>query len=101
MFNPPHPGLMIKKCFVHELNLTITESARTLGVSRLALSKIINGHSGISPEMALRLSIALSTSSEMWLNMQMVYDLWKVKTTRKNLKKEVQVLKPNAALKAS
>ena len=57
-----------------------------LGVGRVTLSKLINGQSGISPEMAVRLSIALNTSSEMWLSMQTTYDLWQAEQKRKKLK---------------
>jgi len=56
--------------------LSVTEAAKALGVGRVTLSKLLNKKSGISPEMAVRLSLALNTSSEMWINMQSMYDLW-------------------------
>lgn len=70
MHNPPHPGEIIKEFCLDPLGLSVTEAAKALGVSRKTLSSIINGRSGISPEMAVRLSIAFDTSSESWLNQQ-------------------------------
>jgi addiction module HigA family antidote len=63
----------------------VTDAARSLGVSRKALSSILNGHAGISPEMAVRLSIAFSTSAESWLNQQLQYDLWHAGKNRTRL----------------
>lgn len=85
MHNPPHPGKVIKALCLEPLNLTITETAKGLGVSRKTLSSIINGKAGISPEMAIRLSIAFNTSSESWLNQQLQYDLWQAEKNRANL----------------
>jgi addiction module HigA family antidote len=85
MHNPPHPGLVVKKALIDNTGLTITQAAEQLGVGRITLSKIINGKSGISPEMAVRLSIVLNTSSEMWLNMQTMYDLAQAEKKRKKL----------------
>lgn len=76
MHNPPHPGKVVKQALIDGTGLTVTEAAKQLGVGRITLSKLINGKSGISPEMSVRLSIALNTSSEMWANMQTMYDLW-------------------------
>ncbi|MFT0531417.1 HigA family addiction module antitoxin [Castellaniella hirudinis] len=73
MHNPPHPGKAVR-AFIGEM--TITEAAARLGVTRASLSRIINGTNGISADMALRLSAALGTSAEMWLTMQAKYDLW-------------------------
>jgi len=67
------------------LNLTVTDAARSLGVSRKALSSIVNGHAGISQEMAVRLSIAFNTSAESWLNQQLQYDLWHAEKHRTRL----------------
>lgn len=86
MHNPPHPGKVIKRTLFEGSNLSITEAAKTLGVGRITLSRLINGHIGISPEMAVRLSIALNTSSEMRINMQAMYDLWQAGKKRKKLK---------------
>jgi len=85
MHNPPHPGLIIKELCIDPLNLTITDTAKALGVSRKTLSSIINGRAGISPEMAVRLSIAFNTSSESWINQQSQYDLWQAEQHRSEL----------------
>ncbi len=75
MYDPPHPGEIIKKLCLEPLGLSVTEAAKALGVSRKTLSSILNGHTGISPEMAIRLSIAFDTTPESWLNQQVQYDL--------------------------
>ncbi|WP_456378145.1 HigA family addiction module antitoxin [Thiolapillus sp.] len=85
MHNPPHPGEIIKELCIEPLGLSVTEAAKALGVSRKTLSSIINGNSGISPEMAVRLSIAFNTSSESWLNQQSQYDLWRAEQHRDEL----------------
>ncbi|MDC9728102.1 MAG: HigA family addiction module antitoxin [Methyloprofundus sp.] len=85
MHNPPHPGLIIKELCIEPLNITITDTAKALGVSRKTLSSIINGKAGISPEMAVRLSIAFNTSSESWINQQSQYDLWQAEQHRSEL----------------
>src|SRR6266404_2290487 len=85
MHNPPHPGEVLKALCLEPLNLTITEAAKSLGVSRKTLSSILNGRAGISPEMAVRLSIAFDTSAESWLNQQLQYDLWHAERNRKRL----------------
>lgn len=85
MHNPPHPGEVLRALCLDPLNLTVTEAARSLGVSRKTLSSILNGRAGISPEMAVRLSIAFDTSSESWLNQQLQYDLWHAERRRKRL----------------
>jgi addiction module HigA family antidote len=86
MHNPPHPGEIIRELCLEPLELTITDAAKALGVSRKTLSSILNGHAGISPEMAVRLSIAFDTTSESWLNQQVQYDLWVAEQNRKKLK---------------
>jgi antitoxin HigA-1 len=85
MHNPPHPGLIVKRALIEGAHLSVTKAARALGVGRVTLSKLINKKSGISPEMAVRLSLALNTSSEMWINMQSIYDLWLAEKKRKKL----------------
>jgi addiction module HigA family antidote len=85
MHNPPHPGEVLRQLCLEPLNLTVTDAARSLGVSRKALSSILNGHAGISPEMAVRLSIAFGTSAESWLNQQLQYDLWHAEKNRARL----------------
>lgn len=86
MHNPPHPGEVLKELCLEPLGLTVTDAAEALGVSRKTLSTIINGRAGISPEMAIRLSIAFDTSAESWVNQQSQYDLWKAERGRKKLK---------------
>ncbi|MCB1677596.1 MAG: HigA family addiction module antidote protein [Halioglobus sp.] len=76
MHNPPHPGEVLRDLCLEPLELTITDAAAALGVSRKTLSAILNGRAGISPEMAIRLSIAFNTTPESWLNQQSQYDLW-------------------------
>ena len=88
MFNPPHPGEIIKELCLEPLGLTITRAAEALGVSRKTLSAILNGRAGISPEMAIRLSIAFETSAESWLNQQIQYDLWKARQSQQEFKVE-------------
>lgn len=78
MKDPPHPGAVIRELCIDPLGLTVTRSAEILGVSRKALSELLNGHSGISPEMAVRLSKAFGGSVESWLTQQMQYDLAQV-----------------------
>src|SRR5579871_5156395 len=85
MHNPPHPGEVLKKLCLDPLGLSVTEVARSLGVSRRTLSSILNGRAGIGPEMAVRLSIAFGTSAESWLSQQLQYDLWHAEKTRKAL----------------
>jgi antitoxin HigA-1 len=86
MHNPPHPGEVLRQLCLAPLNLTVTDAARSLGVSRKALSGILNGRAGISPEMAVRLSIAFDASAESWLNQQLQYDLWRAEKNRKRLR---------------
>jgi addiction module HigA family antidote len=76
MHNPPHPGEIIREECLKPLGLSVTEAAAGLGVTRKALSELLNGHSGVSPEMAIRLSKAFGSSPETWLRLQMQYDLW-------------------------
>ena len=85
MYNPPHPGEVLKKLCLEPLGLTVTEAAKALGVSRKTLSSILNAHVGVSPEMAIRLSIAFDTTSESWLNQQVQYDLWQTEQRRGEL----------------
>jgi addiction module HigA family antidote len=85
MHHPPHPGEVLRALCLDPLGLTVTEAARSLGVSRKTLSSILNGRAGISPEMAVRLSIAFDTSAESWLNQQLQYDLWHAEKNRARL----------------
>ncbi len=93
MHNPPHPGLVVKRMLIEGAELSVTEAAKALGVGRVTLSKVLNGKSGISPEMAIRLSLALNTSSEMWVNMQSMYDLWQAEKNRKKLRINIKKIK--------
>ena len=86
MHNPPHPGEIIKSLCLEPLGISVTEAAKALGVSRKTLSGILNGRGGISPEMAVRLSIAFGTSAESWLSQQTQYDLWHAEQRRKRLR---------------
>lgn len=76
--NPIHPGEIIKHDCLTPLSLTVTDAAKVLGVSRPTLSSLINGHNGVSPEMAIRLSKAFGSTPEFWLKLQMQYDLAQV-----------------------
>jgi addiction module HigA family antidote len=76
MHNPPHPGEILRDLCLEPLGISVTDAASALGVSRKTLSAILNGRSGISPEMAIRLAKAFGTSAESWLNQQTQYDLW-------------------------
>ncbi|MBI4218762.1 MAG: HigA family addiction module antidote protein [Chloroflexi bacterium] len=86
MHNPPHPGEILRELCLKPMNLTVTDAADALGVSRKTLSAILNGRSGISPEMAVRLSLAFDTSAESWMNQQVQYDLWHAERNRKKLR---------------
>jgi antitoxin HigA-1 len=76
MHNPAHPGEVLRE-YMPE-SLSVTQAAEKLGVSRQALSNLLNGKAGVSAEMAFRLAAALGTSPEFWLNLQTAYDLWSV-----------------------
>lgn len=88
MKNPPHPGEVIRELCLDPLDLTVTDAAKGLGVSRKALSELLNGHSGISPEMAVRLEKAFGGSAESWLRQQMQYDLVQVQKKAGSIKVE-------------
>lgn len=75
MFDPPHPGHSIKDACLDPLGLTITDGAKKIGVARHTLSRVIHGHAGISPEMALKLEQQSWSDAETWLRMQLAYDL--------------------------
>lgn len=84
---PLHPGIIIKDVLIDSTGLTISEAAQRLGITRTTLSRLLNQHAGISPEMALRLSKLLNTSIDMWVNLQAQYEIWHVKQRVKNLDK--------------
>ena len=75
MKNPAHPGLIVRHDCLEPLKLSVTAAAKILGVTRQALNNVVNGKSGISPEMAIRLSKAFGSTPETWLQTQLAYDL--------------------------
>src|SRR5258708_10275098 len=79
MHNPPHPGEVLRKLCFEPLGLSIAKAAAALGVSRGTLSNLLNGRTSLTPEMAIRLSIAFDTTAESWMNQQVQYDLWQAK----------------------
>jgi addiction module HigA family antidote len=85
MHNPPHPGEILRDECLEPLGLSVTAVAKALGVSRKTLSALLNGHAGISPEMAIRLSIAFDTTAESWLQQQLHYELWQAEQHRDEL----------------
>lgn len=89
MFNPPHPGEVLKGLYLEPLELSITQTAKYLSVSRVALSEIVNKRRGISPEMSVRLAEAFDTEVEMWLNLQIKYDLWQIESRKAEIKRQV------------
>ena len=90
MYNPPHPGEVLQDTVLAESRISVSEFARKLGVSRVALSRVVNGRAAISADMALRLAAALGGSAESWLQMQAAYDLWHAAKKRRP---KVQLLK--------
>jgi addiction module HigA family antidote len=86
MKNPPHPGLSVRLDCLEPLGLSVTEGAKALGVTRQALNNLVNGKSGISPEMAIRLDKAFGGSAEAWLGIQMDYDLAKAMKNERAIK---------------
>jgi addiction module HigA family antidote len=84
MHNPPHPGAVLQDTVLRaDGGITVTEFAERLRVSRVALSRVVNGHAAISAELAIRLAAALGGSAESWLHMQVSYDLWKAAKKRR------------------
>jgi addiction module HigA family antidote len=86
MKNPPHPGRIIRQECIEPLGLTITEAAKRLGVTRQTLNNLVNGKGGISPEMSIRLSKAFGSNPEIWLGMQMEYDLAQAEKSANKIK---------------
>ncbi len=80
---PPHPGIMLRNDVLAPLGLGVTEAARKLRMSRVALSRVVNGRAAVSADMALRLAAALGGSAESWLRMQASYDLWQASKKRR------------------
>jgi len=88
MHTPPHPGELIRDICLEPLDLNVTEAAKGLGVTRKTLSSLLNGHSNVSPMMAIRLSKAFGGSPESWLTHQLYFDLWQAQ--KKSLKLKVK-----------
>lgn len=89
MHNPPHPGEILQGLWLEPMGISVTEAARSLGISRKTLSKIVNGHGAITPEMAVRLEMVFGTSAESWLGHQAAHDLWLMESRRKEIAREV------------
>src|ERR1700674_4869774 len=84
MHNPPHPGEVLADTVLRkDGGLTVTEFGKRLGVSRVALSRVVNGRAAVSAELAIRLAAALGGSAESWLQMQAAYDLWRAAKNRR------------------
>ena len=79
MKNPPHLGSSIKDACLESVGLNVTEAAKVLGIARHTLSRLLNGHSGISPDMAIRLEKVFGSTADTWLGMQMQYELWEAR----------------------
>ncbi|OFZ69797.1 MAG: addiction module antidote protein, HigA family [Betaproteobacteria bacterium RBG_16_58_11] len=91
MHNPPHPGEVLRDGVFTDTGITVTEFAARIGVTRVALSRVLNSKAGISADMAVRLAAALGGSAESWLHMQANYDLWQ---SEKSLKRAIAKIKP-------
>ena len=85
MIDPPHPGRSVRENCLEPLGLSVTEAARVLGVARHTLSRVLNGHAGISPEMAIRLEKAGWSNAEFWLRRQSTYDLVQARRNECNI----------------
>jgi len=92
MHNPPHPGETLKEDVLPALGLTVTQAAEQLGVARVTLSRMINGRAAISADMAIRLAQWLGGSPEIWLRLQLQYDLWHAEKNSKIKVKPAQQL---------
>ncbi len=92
MYNPPHPGEVLKDGVFADSEITVTAFAERLGVTRVMLSRVLNCKAGISADMALRLAAALGTSAESWLHMQANYDLWQAEKLSKKSVAKIQPL---------
>ncbi len=84
---PTHPGAILRRLYVQPLRLSTIQLADAIGVSRKTVSKLVNERGAVTPEMALRLSIAFKTTPQLWLNLQQNYDLWHAQRSAKGLKR--------------
>lgn len=92
MQNPAHPGEVLRDGVFSTGEVTVTDAAKALGVTRVALSRVLNGKSAVSAEMAVRLGKWLNTGAEIWLNMQTQYDLWRAEQALKTTVKKIPKL---------
>ena len=88
MQDPPHPGGIVRRQCLEPLGLSVTRAAQGLGVTRQALSEVVNGRTGVSVDMAIWLSNAFGSTPETWLGMQMAYDLWQARDRADQIKVE-------------
>ena len=86
MHNPAHPGEIVREECLKPLGLTVTAAADALGVTRKALSDLLNGHAGVSPDMAIRLEKVFGSTADTWLGMQMQHDLWEARQRTDKIK---------------
>jgi addiction module HigA family antidote len=102
MFNPPHPGETLKEDVLPSLELSVTEAATQLGVARNSLTRVLNGHAAVSPEMALRLEAWLGIENggraDLWIAQQAAYDLWQARKSIKKIKIQ-RIISKSAARK--
>ena len=96
MHNPPHPGGIVKRQCLEPLGLSVTRAARGLGITRQTLSELINERTGVSVEMAIRLSKAFGSTPETWLSMQVAYDLWQAQDRAQDISVEHFAPAPSA-----
>jgi antitoxin HigA-1 len=85
MYNPPHVGEILRELYLEPIDISVTDAAEHLGISRQALSRLINEQSGISPEMAIRLAKAFRTTPDYWMNIETQFELWEAKKKSKHL----------------
>lgn len=90
----PHPGEILKTTVFDELDITVTEAAKRLAITRVALSRVLNGKGGISPDLAVRLELAGVSTAQFWVNLQANYDLWRA---MQHKQPPIHTLQPNAA----
>ena len=95
MKNPPHPGLSVRLNCLEPFDLSVTEGAKALGVSRTTLSRLVNGQAGVSPEMAIRLAKAFGATPDVWIRMQATYDLEQARERENHIK--VKLYRPRPA----